>query len=418
MNSVNNKPNYEDIKKIIESSHLNFLIGSGASRPYFETLGEVENLLSALAKENESANKKSVEASIKNHYFNVAIRGNLHIQNEDDPCPHCNGQLKQTNAAYHEFIRSLYTILNKRKSNLVSKQINLFTTNMDLFLDFSIDKSGYVLNDGFSGRSNPIFGTENFHNSVHKLSSHYEYKSEHPLFNLFKLHGSINWKKSTLSSGEFDIHYDYGLSTLSGINNVKIPKEECIEIEYEETNGNEEVKKKKTRTIQYLLENACNDTQNHESFLNAYSELVMINPETSKFQETTKSLIFYELLRMYANHLERENSVLFVVGFSFADQHIREITKRVVKSNPTLLVVIFCRQSEEERFAELFDSAQNVVCLTCDDGYFELNKVNERYLSKLGNELQWRQNTKKELTATNEAENEPNKQKEDEPAKQ
>src|SRR5690606_24920355 len=149
MNSVNNKPNYEDIKKIIESSHLNFLIGSGASRPYFETLGEVENLLSALAKENESANKKSVEASIKNHYFNVAIRGNLHIQNEDDPCPHCNGQLKQTNAAYHEFIRSLYTILNKRKSNLVSKQINLFTTNMDLFLDFSIDKSGYVLNDGF-----------------------------------------------------------------------------------------------------------------------------------------------------------------------------------------------------------------------------------------------------------------------------
>src|SRR5690606_22628429 len=225
--------------------------------------------------------------------------------------------------------------------------------------------------------------------------------------------------KRTLDSGEFEIHYDYGLSTLSEINNVKIPKEECIEIEYEETNGNEEVKKKQTRTIQYLLENACNDTQNHESFLNAYSELVMINPETSKFQETTKSLIFYELLRMYANHLERENSVLFVVGFSFADQHIREITKRVVKSNPTLLVVIFCRQSEEEKFSGLFDNSQNVVCLTCDDGYFELSKVNELYLLKLANELQWRQNAKKENpTTANQEGDESYKQKEDEPAKQ
>jgi hypothetical protein len=44
---------------------------------------------------------------------------------------------------------------------------------------------------------------------------------------------------------------------------------------------------------------------------------------------------------MYSNELEKENSVLFVLGFSFADEHIREITKRVANSNPTLLICIF-----------------------------------------------------------------------------
>jgi hypothetical protein len=34
---------YEEVKKVIESCHLNFLIGSGASAPFFKTLGNIEN---------------------------------------------------------------------------------------------------------------------------------------------------------------------------------------------------------------------------------------------------------------------------------------------------------------------------------------------------------------------------------------
>ena len=59
-------------------------------------------------------------------------------------------------------------------------------------------------------------------------------------------------------------------------------------------------------------------------------------------------MTYYELLRMFSNNIDKENAVLFVFGFSFADEHIREIVNRAVKSNPTLLVVIFAFNEEAE----------------------------------------------------------------------
>ena len=41
--------NSEEITKVIESCHLNFLIGSGASKPFLETLGIIEDLLTELS---------------------------------------------------------------------------------------------------------------------------------------------------------------------------------------------------------------------------------------------------------------------------------------------------------------------------------------------------------------------------------
>src|SRR5690606_36109240 len=69
----------------------------------------------------------------------------------------------------------------------------------------------------------------------------------------------------------------------------------------------------------------------------------------------TLRLEYYEQMRMYSNILEKENSVLFVTGFSFADEHIRQITLRALNSNPTLLVCVFCyNQSDKEKIDELF----------------------------------------------------------------
>jgi hypothetical protein len=44
---------------------------------------------------------------------------------------------------------------------------------------------------------------------------------------------------------------------------------------------------------------------------------------------------------IYNNELEKENGVLFVMGFSFADEHIRELTLRVANTNPTSIIYIF-----------------------------------------------------------------------------
>src|SRR5699024_4497086 len=119
-------------------------------------------------------------------------------------------------------------------------------------------------------------------------------------------------------------------------------------------------KDKKSRDIYFtygkIEKNVIGIKENkiHDQYLKYYNELV-INPTKDKFRDTTSNFYFYELLRMYANHLEKENSVLFVLGFSFADEHIKEITKRVLKSNPTLLIVIFCKKDDLEWFMTIFN---------------------------------------------------------------
>lgn len=368
---------FEQIKKIIESSHLNFLIGSGASMPFLGTLGTIEQLLTDLDRLKVDEEKRTViEASIKKYYFDVAIKGNLDLWSEG------NDDLKKTSQAYQDFLQAINIILHKRKSNLISKQVNVFTTNMDLFLEKTIEENQFTFNDGFSGRLNPKFGTENFHNTIRKTSTHYEYQSEVPLFNIFKLHGSVNWKLKENSV----ISYDYGLSLLN----------QTLENENEPIDFMEVICADCGHTLNMaqLSENYEDELRskknNHTIFLEHYNKLVMINPTKEKFSTTTKDLTFYELLRMYSNHLERENSVLFVIGFSFGDEHIREITKRVSVSNPTLLIVIFAfDQAAKESICKLLPERSNIViiCNEVDKQEFTLQTVTNIFFEKLANQL-------------------------------
>lgn len=375
--------NFENIKKIIESCHLNFLIGSGASKPFLDTLGTIEKLLTDLAKSDIAADDKIIiDASIKKHYWDVAIKGNLQIDNVSDPL------LTETKKAYCDFYTSLNTILNKRKTNLISKQVNVFTTNIDLFNENALEEGSYTYNDGFSGRLNPVFGTENFNNSIRKTSSHFEYQSELPLFNLFKLHGSVNWLLNT--NGK--IKYDNNLKILNGIDTIKIDKKNLLDIEYKKTIKGEDVWLSYTidELEAQILKNKIVKAKEHNEFLEAYDKLIMINPTKEKFETTTRKLTFYELLRMYSNNLEKENSVLFVFGFSFADEHIREITLRVAKANPTLLIVIFAFNKAAKEDIEKEISERNNVIYIYDENdkiKFSLNTINEKYFKKLVDEL-------------------------------
>src|SRR5690606_17477018 len=122
-----NKLKYEDLKKIIESCHLNFLIGSGLSAPYLSILGKIEELLTA----NESSDQpnKIIEVSIKKFYFDQCIKGNLALLDTSLCEKSKKDEFKKANENYCNFIKSLHTILSYRESNIVSKQVNLFTTN-------------------------------------------------------------------------------------------------------------------------------------------------------------------------------------------------------------------------------------------------------------------------------------------------
>ena len=73
----------------------------------------------------------------------------------------------------------------------------------------------------------------------------------------------------------------------------------------------------------------------------------MINPTKAKFSSSVIDLHFYELMRLMSNSLEKENSLLFVMGFSFADEHLAEIIMRSLNANPTLLMVVFLYKDTE-----------------------------------------------------------------------
>ena len=50
---------------------------------------------------------------------------------------------------------------------------------------------------------------------------------------------------------------------------------------------------------------------------------------------------YASILRKFTLELEKENSVLIILGFSLADKHIRDLLYGVMKSNPTLIVIYF-----------------------------------------------------------------------------
>lgn len=346
----------EKIEKIIESSHLNFLIGSGASRNYLDTLWNIEQLLTSIENEPDSGEKIIIETSIKYLYLNKCIFGNIGILNNNSVQRNKRKDFKETFENYQNLINSLNTILLKRKTNLLNKQINLFTTNMDIFLDYVLDNNNVEYNDGFSGKFESYFESSNYKKSIYKNSQQYDIQSELPLFNLFKLHGSLTWKYKNKDNDK--IIYDSKLTSLIKLKKIKFDEDELITIE--DNISYFDLKTEASKLISKV------DLSKHKAFLLEYENLIMINPNKEKFASTTLKLNYYEQFRMYSNSLEKENSVLFVTGFSFADEHILDITLRVANVNPTLIIYVFCfNEDEKNRIQKYFNGLQfnNVLCL-------------------------------------------------------
>jgi len=391
---------YKNIKKIIESCHLNFLIGSGDSKPFLDTLTDIEIALDNLNKrvdlsedQNDESVLRLIEVSIKYYYFEKCIKKNIELLSINDDSNECLN-------TYKEFLKSVHIILDKRYTNIISKQVNLFTTNMDIFLDIALEQLGFSINDGFSGRMKPKFGTENFHNIINKVSSHFEYQSTVPLFNLFKLHGSLNWE---LNKQNDAIYYDGNLNITKQLAEIQFTDQELIECF--NSDG-------KFITLSEAYDQASKKEKSDElkekinRFFETYDKIIMVNPNKDKFKETTLNYSYYELLRMYSNNLERDNSILLVSGFSFADEHICKITTRVAKANPTLLILIFAfNDVAEYEIKERLGNASNILYMPRKNVNFDLKTFNDLYIGKLAEELISPLKEKLENKAENQKEN-------------
>lgn len=337
----------EKLKDLIQSCHINFMLGSGISRPYLSTLNNIETLLTELSKQKdlESDVCDRIKASIYKVYFSEVMWPNDKEYKcldgkEDERGTKASFDLTLNN--YKSFLIFLNEILLFRYSGILNKQINLFSTNIDLFVEKAIEETKHEFNDGFKGRLQPTYDLSNFQKSYSKTTLQYENKSEIPVFNILKVHGSLNWEKD----GDNIIHSDLSHVFEAHKQLEKLDKESVLHSVDKDT------------TVKDLIETdelLGAAKMPPSSFLEAYEKILVVNPTKEKFERSVIDDKFYELLRLYANSLEKENSILFVLGFSFADEHIRDITLRAANSNPTLQIIVFAfdEKAKEDIQAEL-----------------------------------------------------------------
>ncbi len=291
----------QKIRDIIQSSNINFLIGAGMSVPFLPSLNDIESRMNSVTTEEE-------KTTICKEYFEKVMLPNNKIVSQifDDIVDETGLSDKQKYNVvikqYERFFVQLADILFERKSTILSKQVNIFTTNIDIFSEKALENSNLNYNDGFSGTLEPIFDISNFKKTIHKKSLHFDNTSEIPIFNLIKVHGSLTWLLNEVT----------GKISFCKLNHVK------------------------SEYLEY----------NESQFRAEYEKILIVNPEVSKLNKTVLDVIYYELLRFYSAELEKENSVLFVLGFSMNDQHIKEITLRSANSNPTLTIFIFCHSKD------------------------------------------------------------------------
>jgi hypothetical protein len=158
--------------------------------------------------------------------------------------------------------------------------------------------------------------------------------------NLYKIHGSAGWRLARPLEERSDIIFDHRLALVRAINErYQAAAKDLLPI----------TSPKEVRAPD-LLERARGKTPSGvaERFAKAYQRLAIVNPEKTKFATTVLNETYYELIRRFANELEKENSVLFVHGFSFRDEHLRDLVLRACRANPTLQVIVFCYSLADE----------------------------------------------------------------------
>jgi hypothetical protein len=302
------------LTKVLQSGHINFLLGSGASLPAISTAGNIEARLDKLL---QSSNSKGFAEAKHDFLSAIQLKTNNLISGVSDDANDA------TLANYKQFLSTISRVLDERKTDLLPKQITIFTTNYDLFIERACEEMlNLRLNDGFTRnpavRSRYKFQPEHYFDITFKTAALFRYQFPIPTINLVKLHGSLSWQLS----------------------------------------GDDLIYSSKARAVPQ--KGAPNFVHASEAFAKSFS---LILPTHEKFHETLLTRVYYDLLRIFANSLEVENTALICFGFSFSDAHIADIVRRALK-NPTLLVLILCYdEASVSSYQTTFQSFNNVVIL-------------------------------------------------------
>jgi len=364
-----------DLKKIFASSNINFLLGSGFSAGILSPLGNIEIFIEKIRNNKEEIEQiRILESCVFWLFFQESIYPISRLYKN-----------KSLIKDHSNFFDELNSLIFTRGNTIKNKRINIFTTNYDPIIEMTLENKQIIYNDGFTGRIFSVFNTSNFNRNYYSQLIFSDNLVEIPVFNIIKLHGSTTWENKTKENEIIYHNIENKLNRFYEKYNSKFSKYSDYLEDIKSINSNilQELKNVNQKILS--KEQDLERIENFSiEFLKDYKEkFEIINPTKEKFRETTFNKTYHELLRIYSNELEKQNTVLFVFGFSFKDEHILEITKRSL-GNPTLKIIIFAYEKKElENYKEKLGKFNNVSVVALEKETEESGKLDLNFLTKI-----------------------------------
>lgn len=224
-------------------------------------------------------------------------------QNISDKCREEISQREDRFTSTLKVYETFYRTLALRSKEL--SRLSVFTTNNDLFNETAMDNTNTMYINGFTPGIKRYFNPSLFHYSYSKRmdTSIDKYEPVDNMVYLYKLHGSVNWVEQEIVGNKF-----YNI----------------VEIDA---------------------------TQSSPS---AQSERVMIYPAPTK-QNKSLGSPYTDIIRAFHHKLLQPNSVLFVCGYSFSDEHLNRIIYQALAANSSLNVVIVNKLDENKEIKQVDD---------------------------------------------------------------
>lgn len=212
----------------------------------------------------------------------------------------------QSNASFISTLKvyeTFYRTLALRSKEL--SRLSVFTTNNDLFNETAMDNTNTMYINGFTPGLKRYFNPSLFHYTYSKRmdSSIDKYEPVDNMVYLYKLHGSVNWVEQDSVGNKF-------------YNIVEIDAKQSIS--------------------------------------SALSERVMIYPTPTK-QNKSLGSPYTDIIRAFHHKLLQPNSVLFVCGYSFSDEHLNRILYQALAANSSLNVVVVNKLDESKEIKQVDD---------------------------------------------------------------
>lgn len=204
----------------------------------------------------------------------------------------------QKTLGYYKQFYSKVSLRNKELS-----RVHVFTTNNDMFNEVALDSLSIHYFNGFSGGVMRSFNPASFNYTLSKRmdTAIDKYEPVENLVYLYKIHGSVNWVEDEKSTNDSFF------------------------------------------TIRELPLRNNSDRAN-----------VLVYPTPLK-QNKSLGAPYVDLFREFQHKLLEPNTVLFVMGYSFSDEHVNDIIYRALATNSTMNLVVIDNIEENKVISKIDD---------------------------------------------------------------